>query len=261
MKQERLTTRQDWDEYLNKVELPAEIKKEGKNLFLNEILNVFDRYLSRNEKLSILEIGGAPGQYLVYMARNFGYKIHALDYSAYGCERTKKNFELLGLDGAVYQRDLFSDLSDLPRFDIVYSLGFMEHFEDLEKVIEKHLELLKPGGILLIGTPNFLGVNRMMFKRLAPEILAKHNLASMDVNNWLKFENKFRLRPVFKGYVGGFEPGIYWFENKTFINKVMYYFIMRFKLVITDVFKFLRKYNSRYWSGYAIGIYEKAAGE
>lgn len=34
-------------------------------------------------------------------------------------------------------------------FDIVYSLGFVEHFEDLNIVIKKHTELLKPAGILL----------------------------------------------------------------------------------------------------------------
>ena len=102
-------------------------------------MKTFDRFLPRSRNLTVLEIGGAPGRYLVYMSKNLNYKIHALDYSVIGCKKTLENFKLLGLEGNVYQKDLFlDDISSLPRFDIVYSLGFIEHFANLETVIEKH---------------------------------------------------------------------------------------------------------------------------
>lgn len=254
--QSRLTGQQDWEDYWAGLKLPVEIKKTQRNFYLNEILKIFDRYLPKNNSLSILEIGGAPGQYLAYMAKNFHYKIYALDYSEVGCRKMRENFKLLDLAGVVYQRDLFSDLSDLPKFDIVYSLGFIEHFLDLKIVIEKHLELLKPGGILLIGMPNFLGVNRLVLKRLNLQRLSKHNLSSMDLKNWEKFEKRFDLKPIFKGYIGGFEPSIYRCENRIFL-RLIYLFFMGIKTVITDRFKFLRKFNSKYWSGYVMGVYQK----
>jgi len=257
MKQNRLTKQQDWEDYWDKLKLPAEIKKSKNNLYLNEILKIFDKFLPKNSNLSILEIGGAPGQYLAYMQKNFHYKIHALDYSSIGCRKTKENFDLLNLKGIIYQRDLFShDLSDLPKFDIVYSQGFIEHFLDLEKVIEKHLELLKPGGILLIGTPNFLGINHLVLKKLAPRLIAQHNLSSMDIRNWENFEKRFKLKVIFKGYIGGFEPRIYHYENRMFLNRLIYIFFRGIR-IITDNLKFLRKFNSKYWSGYVIGVYRK----
>ena len=42
--------------------------------------------------------------------------------------------------------------------DIVYSLSFVEHFEEFNIVVKKHNELSKTGGILLFGMPNLGGI-------------------------------------------------------------------------------------------------------
>ncbi len=252
-KRNKLTTKQDWEEYWDGFKLPAEIKKD-RNLYSNEILKIFDRFLPKTLNLSILEIGGAPGQYLAYMAKVFHYKINSLEYSEAGCKKTKENFKLLNLSGIVYHKDLFSDISDLPKFDIVYSLGFIEHFSDIRGVVGKHLELLKPGGILLIGAPNFLGINYLVLKRIDPQLLSKHNLSSMDIKNWEKFEKSFNLNLIFKDYIGGFEPDIYHYDNKNIFNRLIYLLFSAIKIMITDRFKFLRNINSKYWSGYVIGV-------
>ena len=66
MDNDELTERKYWNNYWNSKSLPVEIRKTKNSLYLNEILNIFDDYLPKNNHLSILEIGGAPGQYLVY---------------------------------------------------------------------------------------------------------------------------------------------------------------------------------------------------
>lgn len=255
MSQKKLVDQSQWETYWERVVLPLEVKKVGKG-FKDEMLKIFDRFLPKNPNLSILEIGGAPGAFLIYMAKNFHYRISSLDYSRIGCKKTKENLALLNLKGTVYQADLFSDtIARMPLFDIVYSLGFVEHFSDLDEIIEKHLKLLKPGGILLIGVPNFLGINHWMLKRLNPALLDQHNLTSMDLKNWEILENRFKLKPLFKGYVGGLEPRVFLHKNKKVINQFLYY-SFRILRIATDAFAFLRKYNSKYWSGYAMMVYE-----
>jgi 2-polyprenyl-3-methyl-5-hydroxy-6-metoxy-1,4-benzoquinol methylase len=44
----------------------------------------------------------------------------------------------------------------------VISFGFIEHFDNPENVIQKHLDLLKPGGILIVGVPNFTGIHGIL---------------------------------------------------------------------------------------------------
>jgi len=39
-------------------------------------------------------------------------------------------------------------------------LGFIEHFDEPVGVVVRHLDLLKPGGILLLGVPNYGGIYR-----------------------------------------------------------------------------------------------------
>jgi len=255
---DRLTEPSFWEDYWNKISLPLEIKRSKRHLFLNEILEVFDKYLPYDSGKSILEIGGAPGQYLAYMHRTFGYQIHSLDYSSKGCQKTEENFRLLGIRGMVYQQDLFSDQLGLPQFDIVYSLGFIEHFSDLNLVIRKHLDLLKQNGILLIGVPNLLGINKWFLQRLAPQFLAKHNLAAMDISNWKSFENAFRLKRLFCGYVGGFEPTVFKkLEVRSPMNWLLMFITKGLTLLFQSHFQFLRRYNSKWTSGYAIGVYRK----
>ena len=63
MSKDRLTEKKHWDDYWENYPLPAEVKQSKDQLLLNEELKIFERYLP-NKPLSILEIGGAPGQYL-----------------------------------------------------------------------------------------------------------------------------------------------------------------------------------------------------
>ena len=258
MSADKLTDKDFWDEYWQKYQLPLEIKKTEKNPYLNEILKKFEKYLPKNEGLSVLEIGGSPGQYLAYLHRNFAYSIACMDYSPIGCQKTRENFALLGIDGQVHEADLFKEKSTIPQFDIVYSLGLIEHFTDFDQVIEKHLEYIKPGGMLVLGAPNFLGINHFFLKRLAPELLAKHNLKNMDLDNWKHLENTFNLKKVFVGYVGGFHPSLFnRQESKTLVSSLLLVLAKLLVVIFKTHFKKLRQYNSKFFSGYLMGIYVK----
>jgi 2-polyprenyl-3-methyl-5-hydroxy-6-metoxy-1,4-benzoquinol methylase len=258
MKLQKLTEEQYWDDYWTNLSLPSEIKRTKKSYYLNEILNVFDKYFHYDPSLSILEIGGSPGQYLAYLHRNFGYKIHCLDYSEIGCLKTEENFRLLNIPCNIIRKDLFKEENETPLFDIVYSLGFVEHFEDIDFVIERHMKFLKKDGLLLFGMPNFTGINYLFLKVLAPELLKKHNIKVMDIASWNVFEQKLNLQKIFKGYIGGFEPSVFNRREKntsfTLVVKVMAKFL---SVMFTNHFNFLRKYNSKYFSGYIIGVYKK----
>ena len=257
----QLTSSADWDEKWEGKHLPVAIERATAGLYVQAILDVLDRYLPADPQRSILEIGGAPGQYLAYMYRRFGYAAHCLDYSPVGCQKAQENFALLGIPAQVYCRDLFAPDLDLPPFDIVYSLGVIEHFRDLPAVVERHLRLLKPGGLLLLGVPNFGGIYHGFLRRLAPQLLAQHNLAAMDLQHWEAFEQAFGLRPLFKGYVGGFEPSLLnRCERRSPLNLVLLWTAKVLKRILHRRLRFLRRWNSKRISGYVMGVYEKPEG-
>ena len=265
MNANKLTEKEFWDNYWKnywkarngKV---SEIKRTTRMSTVNSILNIFDKYLPENSSFHILEIGGSPGHYLIYMAKKFKYHLHSLDYSKIGNEQTIENMQAAGFPIKVYERDLFSENfnKDMQLFDIVYSLGFVEHFEDLNIVVKKHTELLKPGGILLLGVPNLGGIYSLFLKKTAPQLLAMHNTNSMKINNWKKFENELNLIPLFKGYIGGFDPRIMLkIEKNNLTNRFLNFLVKGLILSFSSKLNCLKKFNSRFWSGYLIGIYKK----
>jgi SAM-dependent methyltransferase len=261
MPEKKLTEQNYWEKYWEtRSEAAVEIKRTSQGLSVNSILDVFDKYLPVNENFHALEIGGAPGQYLIYMHKKFRYHVHSLDYSKIGNEQTIKNLKAAGIEVNVYEKDLFVEnfAQDLPKFDIVYSLGFIEHFENLNEVVKRHVDLLKPGGVLLLGVPNLRGIYKFFLKQTAPSHLSIHNLNTMDVANWSGFEKEFGLKVIFKNYVSGFEPLV---MKKLEIRNPWTLFlnlIVKILMVIFSFnFSFLRKVNSKCWSGYLIGVYRK----
>ena len=252
-----LTEKDYWEDRWERIRLPAEVGWDTANPLAKEILRVFDTYLPHQPRLTILEIGGAPGGFLAYFVKQFGYLAHAIDYSDIGCKKMRENFDIMNLNVTIYNRDIFSDLSDLPLFDIVFSAGFIEHFSDLDLVVGRHVALLKKGGTLVLGVPNFRGITHVVLKRLAPQLLSRHNLEAMNIKAWKSFEQKYRLKTIFKAYIGGFEPRNFRrCENRTIKNQLIRLFFKPIRFLITDRFRFLRSFNSIHWSAYLLGIYK-----
>lgn len=203
---ERLTHQAEWDAYWQGVRLPSVIVT-GQSRVDDAILSFLRGAIPR-AGARVLEIGGAPGQYLAALTETHEVDAHVLDYSEVGCLQTQKNFELLGRKVTVHRQDLFGDL-DLGLFDLVFSLGFIEHFGDLDDVVARHARLVRPGGTLVIGCPNFRGLNGLFLSRLAPALMRQHNLETMDLARWDGFEARLGLQRVFRAYVGGLEPRIF----------------------------------------------------
>lgn len=255
MEEGRLTEKQYWDGRWDKICLPAIMEPTIRHPVAQEILRVFQDYLPKG-RLSVVEIGGAPGQYCAYFSKYLGYRPSIIEYSEIGCQKTRENFRLLDLDINVYERDFLSDLSDLPRFDVVMSLGFIEHFDDLEDIFRRHVNLLAKGGILILGVPNFRGIAGRVLAWMAPDMLARHNLEAMDLKKWTLLESTLGMVPLFKGYVGGFYPkDLQRCERRTPMRLLARRSFKMLQTLLTP-FPFLRKWNSASWSAYLIGVYQ-----
>jgi 2-polyprenyl-3-methyl-5-hydroxy-6-metoxy-1,4-benzoquinol methylase len=252
----RLTNESFWDDYWSSVRLPIEIDK-SKGFLVAEITEVFDRLLAHDRALSVLEVGGAPGQYAAYVHKRLGHTITVLDSSPLGCAKTRENFELLGIPADVVQGDMFAPPQSLTRFDVVYSLGLIEHFEDVTAAVRAHMGLLVPGGLLVLGAPNLYGINRSLLHRFSPSFLSKHHVEATYGSTWDRFENELRLTRLFREYLGGFDAGIFWrCESRGLVDRVLHQVFLRVgKGLERPRMQFLRRQNARYWSAYIMGVY------
>lgn len=250
----RFTTAEWWDEYWDGTPLPQRIEL-GTTRYVDELLGVLTRFLP-GPGHSVLEIGAAPGRYLAYM-HDRGLRVTALEYSPVGVALTRENFRRLGIPGTVVHGDMFDADVDIPPQDGVYSLGLIEHFDDPAAVARAHARLVKPGGVLIIGAPNLLGLSRRLHRRLSPSVLESHHWPATDPRAWERYERELGLEVLFKEYIGGFEPAVFGrLESDTPADKALWWALRALRIPLNQPFaRGLRRYNSARWSGYVIAAY------
>ena len=186
---------------------------------------VYERHVGGQSGARTLEIGAAPGRFLVRLKHEFGVEPFGVEYSAAGAETTRAVFAAAGADPRhVIHADFFdAAFLDAHRgtFDVVISRGFIEHFDRPADVVARHLELLRPGGLLIITIPNLSGINRTLTRFFDRELLDVHNLTIM---RRAPFEALFRhdgLQRLDSGYCGGFSFSLFYSRSPGFRQRLM----------------------------------------
>jgi ubiquinone/menaquinone biosynthesis C-methylase UbiE len=95
-----------------------------------------------------LEVGCGRGSLSSYFAAD-GWDVTLLDYSQTVIDTARRAFATNG-----HQAEFVTgDANDLPfpdnSFDVTYSIGLLEHFEDVRQPIAESLRVLRPGGWFL----------------------------------------------------------------------------------------------------------------
>jgi len=156
----------------------------------------------------VVEIGSAPGEFVARLHERFGLDPYGIEYSHPGADLNRRLFAAAGLDPAhVIEADFFApEIQERYResFDVVLSRGFVEHFSDVDEVVGKHLNLLKPGGLLVVLIPNLRGVNLALSWLFHREVVAMHNLDIMTRERFGSLFSGARVDRVFCDYVGTF---------------------------------------------------------
>jgi SAM-dependent methyltransferase len=97
------------------------------------------------------------------------------------------------------------------QFDVVLSLGFIEHFNNFCDVIYDHARLCKEGGLVIIGAPNFASpIQRALHRALDEKNLADHVLEAMYPKTWATFLACLGFQIDYAGSIGGFD---FWHET------------------------------------------------
>lgn len=169
------TTSQYWDSLYSgssKLRLPSRLSVGSRNL-----QRLLGNYICTG--MRVMEIGCAPGRHLAYVAKHFKAHVSGLDYSKKGIAASRNLFNFYGITGDLRCEDIFSTSFVNDNFDVVYSLGVIEHFNDPTDIVRRHVLLLKQGGTALIIIPNYSGFYGGLQKYFDPKNLLIHNMDIM----------------------------------------------------------------------------------
>jgi SAM-dependent methyltransferase len=190
------------------------------------------------EGKSVCEVGGGDGELLAYLAkRHPSAKFSILDFSPEGCELARSRAKREGVAMNVYQEDLFSPPPELlGHFDLVLSLGVVEHFSDLASVMTAIGRLLSNGGKVFSEIPNFSSpIYAYLCKRWSMSVYEDH--VPHDMRSFLAGHERAGLIPLAHNYLGAIEFGMLSMamagpEKKTWLDQQAYLYLSRLSKAI-----------------------------
>lgn len=167
---------------------------------------VFAAHLPVREDWLCLEVGCAPGRNLVRFNRLFGYRPWGVEYSPAGAQNARDTLVSSGFDpSTIIEADFFDQKFHRDyagRFNVVLSLGFIEHFDDPACVVREHVDLIAPGGFLVCAIPNLRGWGYPFLALYARDLLSAHNCEIMRLRPFQRLFEGTELEERFCGYVG-----------------------------------------------------------
>jgi hypothetical protein len=121
---------------------------------------------------------------------------------------------------------------------MVISRGFIEHFTDAKFIVEKHLNLLARGGLLVISIPNIRGLNYLLAQIFHKELIAIHNLNIMQKQQFKELFDQSQVTPIFCDYYGTFNFGLINARQNTFLESVLG-MCTKLQMILNLAFRFL----------------------
>ena len=120
-------------------------------------------------------------------------------------------------------------------------------------ILDKHVNLLKPGGKLLVMIPNKRYLRKFYGYLCDYENLKAHNLKCMSKYAFREFSKRNNLKIIRLQYFGGFPFQVH--QKLNLFQKCIYKSVrIVFKFYINP---YLEKSPSKYLSANLIGIFEK----
>ncbi len=199
MPKKAYTNKQYWSSNFDKIsffKFPETIPQE----------KYLKKYLTRDSNKSCIEIGAYPGYFLGYLTKKYGYQSTALDFLDES-DFIIKNMEFNGIHDCKLINKDFLNWKPEEKYDLVCSFGFIEHFDNYEDVISKHVSLLKPGGLLVLSIPSLeyyqFFVRKILYTRIKfHETLISHNREIMKLKQLKRSLNKHsNLRIFYADYI------------------------------------------------------------
>ncbi len=182
-----------WESYYNSME-----KYLMYNLNNIPFKDLYSKYIEAGE--TCFEVGCYPGNNLIYFAKEFGYSVSGIDISPRVHNQVPAHLETNGVQAEELICQDFLTFEASKTYDLVFSIGFVEHFWNWEEIIVKHTELVNRGGTLIINCPNLTHLQYLLHRLLNPRVFETHFIEAMYLDRWYRILKENGMKPLYHGY-------------------------------------------------------------
>ena len=177
-----------------------------RNYYDMRLAELFDRFVAPS--LRVLEVGCGGSKWIKYFDRIRMCETWGIDYSESGLSLTRLNNAGREAHLHLVQGDFFDEtLLPSDYFDLIYSLGFVEHFSDVNSVIRRMAGLIRRGGRIVTLIPNLTSIYGYIQARIERRVYEKHVIMTpLDIDQEHTASGLVPEMPA--RFAGCFAPGM-----------------------------------------------------
>lgn len=163
------------------------------------------------EKGNILDIGSGMGHFLMHV-QQAGWSVEGVEPRVSASEYCYKNFGIKVYNG------LFEEWSQKKLYDVITMWDVMEHVHNPFQIVRKSIDMLAPGGLLVISIPNASGLPARCLKGNWRYVMRPHiNYFTMTFIKTflrqrhleiLKMDHSIKAQSIFEGIISLFSSNI-----------------------------------------------------
>lgn len=142
----------EWDEFWKEKSITNKVIDFARVRYYNRCLA--DILLQKTDKnTDLMEIGCGTSSLLLTLSEEVK-SLTGMDVSENALRISMKKADEAGIKNISFINDDFIYTKKKKQYDIIWSQGLIEHFEDSKKAVEKHLSFTKNGGYTMISVPS-----------------------------------------------------------------------------------------------------------
>ena len=180
-----------WEKRASQMQVPDIERFYHKTYPGVSILKSFDELLPNLEHKTIIDIGCGVGRYFPFFHLRGASELVGIDVG--------ENLLRIAKELSPHVKAILASADALPfpneHFDVVLSMGLLEHFEDPQPILREWVRILKCGGVLIVETPNMRNpIFARHYYRNKEKLVWQHEWTPKDLireiekNPSLKFE-------------------------------------------------------------------------
>lgn len=186
---EKLTDQKLWDRLLHAEAVRQTFPRPRRRQRDFVIADLLHRYLNDLRGGRVLELGCGGSVWMPYLALRCGMKVSGVDFSPAGLEKSRIILQATGVEAELIEADILNmEKHHRGAYDVIFSLGVLEHFSEPRIILETVARLLRSGGLLLSWVPSSECLQFELNARWNPEFRGIHFLT--DREGWIRYHTE-----------------------------------------------------------------------
>jgi SAM-dependent methyltransferase len=249
-----LTIPSDWNPYY--------VSRSGAGLLPSFIQEVISAELMSEKLGEVFELGCGDSIVLRNCAET-GWTVSGIDFNTRAVTALSSYLDSRKLPfGKLIHDDVHRfDCSPLGgKFDVLVSIGFLEHFRRPELVLGRWARIVRKGGKVISIVPNLFSFNALVLKKSSPENWSQHRTISLRELDGMHREAGLAVKSPAR-YKGGFDIDMFIPWN-VIGRKLKYPLLLACArhgsdLIMRNALNLVFRRNTRFISPIIYGIYRK----